>query len=98
MNGQNQTPEREPRKKAVAIGYDTESDAAPRVVAKGAGLLAERIIEIAREHGVPIHDDPDLVGLLAELDVGREIPERLYRTVAEVLAFLYRVNQEAKPR
>ena len=84
------------KRKAVALRYDAESDAAPRVVAKGDRLLAERIIEIARQNGVPIHEDPDLVSILSALDVDREIPEMLYRAVAEVLAFVYRVNQRVK--
>lgn len=84
------------KRKAVAIKYSAESDAAPRVVAKGDRLLAERIITIAKENGVPIHEDPDLVSILAALDVDREIPEALYRAVAEVLAFVYTVNARAR--
>jgi flagellar biosynthesis protein len=84
------------KRKAVALKYNTESDAAPRVIAKGDRLLAERIIEIAKENGVPIHEDPDLVSLLATLDIDREIPDALYRAVAEVLAFVYSVNAKAK--
>lgn len=86
------TPEKPPpNRRAVALRYDADQDAAPRVVAKGNRLIAERIIEIARENDVPIHQDPDLVAVLAKLDVEREIPESLYRAVAEVLAFVYRV-------
>ena len=81
------------RRRAAAIRYDAEQHAAPRVVAKGAGLLAERIIEIARESGVYIHEDPDLAAVLSRLDVDTEIPEELYRAVAEILAFVYRLNQ-----
>ena len=67
---------------------------APRISAKGAGYLAERIIEIAKEHGIGIYEDPDLVEVLSKLDLNHEIPESLYRAVAEVLAFVYRLNQE----
>lgn len=84
------------KRKAVALKYSAESDAAPRIVAKGDRLLAERIIAIATENNVPIHEDPDLVSLLAVLDIDREIPEALYRAVAEVLAFVYTVNAAAK--
>jgi len=84
------------KRKAVALKYNAESDAAPRVIAKGDRLLAERIIEIAKENGIPIHEDPDLVSLLATLDIDREIPDALYRAVAEVLAFVYSVNAKAK--
>ena len=67
---------------------------APRISAKGAGYLAERIIEIAKEHGIGIYEDPDLVEVLSKLDLNHEIPESLYRAVAEVLAFVYRLNHE----
>ncbi|MCL4694614.1 MAG: EscU/YscU/HrcU family type III secretion system export apparatus switch protein [Candidatus Hydrogenedentes bacterium] len=82
-----------PGRKAVALRYDAQEDSAPRVVAKGNRLLAERIIEIARENEIPIHEDPDLVAVLSKLDVDREIPELLYKAVAEVLAYVYRLNQ-----
>lgn len=82
------------KRKAVALRYNAESDAAPRVIAKGDRLLAERIIEIAKENGVPIHEDPDLVSLLAVVDIDREIPDALYRAVAEVLAFIYTINRD----
>jgi FlhB-like protein len=82
-----------PGRKAVALRYDVQESNAPRVVAKGNRLLAERIIEIARENDIPIHEDPDLVAVLSKLDVEREIPEALYRAVAEVLAYVYRLNQ-----
>jgi flagellar biosynthesis protein len=81
----------------VALRYDRGKDRAPRVVAKGERLLAERIIEIARAHGIHIHEDPDLVAVLATLDINREIPEPLYYAVAEVLAFVYRLNQHLNP-
>ena len=81
------------RRRAVALRYDAQREGAPKVVAKGAGLLANRIMQLAEEHGVVVHHDPDLVGLLAQLDVQAEIPENLYRAVAEVLAFVYRLNQ-----
>jgi flagellar biosynthesis protein len=82
------------RRKAVALRYDAQQNGAPQVVAKGSGYIADRIIEIAREHGVPIHDDPDLVAVLAKLDLGTEIPDSLYRAVAEVLAFVYKLNKD----
>jgi flagellar biosynthesis protein len=81
------------RRRAVALRYDAQRDGAPKVIAKGAGHIADRIMALAEEHGVVVHHDPDLVGLLAQLDVQAEIPEHLYRAVAEVLAFVYRLNQ-----
>jgi flagellar biosynthesis protein len=86
-----------PRKKAVALRYNPGEDPAPRVVGKGQGVIAERIMEIAREHDIPIHEDPDLVELLAALELGQLIPEEMYAALAEILAFLYRLNRRAKP-
>ena len=83
----------EKMQKAVAIRYKADEDMAPRVIAKGQGLIAERILEIAREEGIHVQEDPDLLGLLAKLDLGSPIPEELYRAVAEVLAFVYRLNK-----
>lgn len=82
------------RRKVVALRYDATQDSAPKVVAKGSGHLAERILEVAREHGVVVHEDPDLMKALAALDVDMPIPEALYRAVAEVLAFVYQMNRK----
>ena len=79
-----------PRRQAAALGYDRTRDAAPRVVARGQGFLAEKIIALAREHHVPIHADPALVAVLARIDIDEQIPPPLYLAVAEVLGFLYR--------
>ena len=78
--------------KAVALKYEKEKDAAPRVVAKGRGIVAEKIIETARHHHIPLHEDKNLVQVLEALDLETEIPPELYRAVAEVLAFIYRLN------
>lgn len=80
-------------KKAVALKYEPGKHRAPRVTAKGRGLVAERIIELAREGGVPVTEDPDLVGVLIQLDFEEEIPPELYQAVAEILAFAYRLNR-----
>lgn len=82
-------------KKAAALEYDMEEDAAPRVVASGKGLIADRIIELANEHGVPLYEDRNLVEMLVQLDLGDSIPYELYQAVAEVLAFIYRIEQRA---
>jgi flagellar biosynthesis protein len=79
-------------RKAVALRYEAGNDAAPHVVAKGAGPLADRIIELAREHGVPVQEDRDLTALLSQLDVNVRIPPELYRAVAEIIAFVYRLS------
>jgi flagellar biosynthesis protein len=78
--------------KAVALKYETEKDSAPRVVAKGRDLIAEKIIETAKAHNVPLYEDKNLVQVLEALDIDTEIPPELYRAVAEVLAFIYRLN------
>ncbi|MCK4782885.1 MAG: EscU/YscU/HrcU family type III secretion system export apparatus switch protein [Desulfobacteraceae bacterium] len=79
-------------KKAVALKYRPADGHAPRVTAGGTGAVAERIIELAREHGIPVKDDPDLVEVLSRLDLNEEIPPELYVVVAELLAFVYRLN------
>ena len=79
-------------KKAVALKYEPGHGHAPRVTAKGSGPVAEKIIELAREHGIPVQDDPDLVEVLSRLDMQEEIPAELYVVVAELLAFVYRLN------
>ena len=76
-------------KKAVALKYRPGEDNAPKVVAKGAGVLAERIIELAREAGVPVEENPSLAELLYRVELNAEIPPELYLAVAEVLAFVY---------
>lgn len=78
---------------AVALKY-APGDSAPRVVAKGRGLIAEEIIARAREHGVFVHESPELVTLLSQVDLDEHIPPALYVAVAELLAWLYRVEQE----
>jgi len=77
---------------AVALAY-RETDAAPRVVAKGRGLVAEEIIARAREHGVYVHESPELVSLLLQIDLDQRIPPQLYVAVAELLAWLYRIER-----
>lgn len=79
-----------PPGKVVALRY--EGVGAPRVTAKGEGLVAEKILELAKEHHIPLHEDPALVAMLAKLELGDEIPVALYRAVAEVIAFAYMVS------
>lgn len=80
---------------AVALRY--EGKGAPRVTAKGRGLTAERILALAEEHGIPLREDPDLVYLLSQLELGDEIPATLYIAVAEVIAFAYRLSGKPGP-
>ena len=82
---------KDPRQLAVALAYQT-GQAAPRVVAKGRGLLAQAIIERANEAGVYVHESPELVSLLMQIDLDQHIPPQLYLAVAELLAWLYQLE------
>jgi len=81
-------------KKAVALKYDRKIDDAPTVLAKGRGLIADQILSIAKKNGLPVYPDRDLVEALEALDLNIEIPEELYRAVAEVLVFVYDINKK----
>jgi flagellar biosynthesis protein len=87
-------PRRRPRR-AAALRYEAGADAAPRVVASGRGIVAERIVAEARAAGVPVRDDAALAEALAGLDLGANVPEELYRAVAEALAWAYRLDSGA---
>ncbi len=84
---------REGIKKAVALRYEAQSMKAPKLVAKGSGLIAEKIIDIAKKHGIQVHNDPELINMLYKLDVLTEIPPHLYTVISEVFAFLYKLNK-----
>lgn len=86
----------EKRKKAVALSYDAETDKAPVVIGKGQGLVAEKIIERAIASDVPVKEDAGLVELLDQVDVNETIPEELFHAVAEVFAFIYQMDENAK--
>lgn len=82
-------------KKAVALNY-SENLNAPEVVATGRGIVAEKILEMAVAHGVPVKEDPVLVDALSQLDLGQEIPPELYTVVAEILIFIMKMDKGAK--
>ena len=84
---------RKESKKAAALRYDQARDPAPKVVAKGRGKLAEKIIAVAQANQVPLVHDDNLMQMLDLLELDTHIPPELYRAVAEVLAFVYRMNQ-----
>ncbi len=77
---------------AAALKYDGSKDEAPILTAKGRGVVAEKILEAAHRHGIPVTADPALVQILATLDLDEQIPVELYRAVAEILAFVYSLN------
>jgi flagellar biosynthesis protein len=76
--------------KAIALKYDY--NAAPTVTAKGSGVLAEKIMEVAKENDVMLHQSPELVEMLSTLELGEEIPESLYLAVAEIIAFAHKIK------
>ena len=81
---------------AIALAYQ-QDDAAPRVLAKGRGLIAQAIIERAHQHGIYVHESRELVALLMQVDIDRRIPPELYRAVAELLVWVYRLEQGETP-
>ena len=91
-------PELDPlaEKKAVALKYDPEKNMAPKVVAKGKGHVAENILEAAKKGKVPVYQNKSLVNMLMALELDKEIPTELYTTVAEILAYVYRIDQRRK--
>ena len=85
---------RRTRRAAVALGYDPQRDPAPRVVAAGQGELAEALLKAARAHGVPVREEPVLAEALVGLQPGALIPPEMYQAAAQVLAFLWRLEEE----
>ncbi|MVW78165.1 EscU/YscU/HrcU family type III secretion system export apparatus switch protein [Bordetella sp. 02P26C-1] len=81
------------RRKAVALQYEA-GQAAPKTIAKGNGAVAESIIRIARDNGVFVHQSPELVSLLMQLDLDQQIPESLYAVIAELLAWVYAIDAQ----
>ncbi len=84
MTRTNNTP---PQAKAIALRYDEVS--APKLTAKGENAVAEEIMRIAEEHGIPLYENSELVSILSKLELGEEIPDVLYRVIAEIIAFAY---------
>lgn len=83
---------------AVALEYEAGKDEAPKVTASGKGEIARAIIDKAKEHNIPIQEDPALIEALSKLDIGSFIPPELYKAVAEILAFIYRLDKEYAAR
>ena len=85
-------------RQVVALRYEPKRESAPRVVAKGRGYLADKILELAREHNIPIRQDRNLLQILSRLDLNDEIPPEIYKAVAEILAFIYRLSNRQSVR
>lgn len=83
-----------PPAKAAALQYERGKSAAPKLTAKGAGPIAEKIIAIAEAHNIPMHRDADLLEILEKVELDTEIPLEVYAVVAEIFAYVYKVNQQ----
>lgn len=81
-------------KQAAALTYDEFEQSAPKLIAKGSGDVANEMIQLAKENNIPIQEDATLVQLLSELEINEVIPEELYEVVAEIFAFIYKVEKE----
>ncbi len=90
--------EKRPDKAAVALAYDRGKDPAPRVAAKGRGLIADQIIKVAGEHNIPVREDAALVEILEKLDIDSIIPLEAYAAVAEILKYVYTVNEKGRAK
>ncbi len=88
--------ERQSVEQAVALRWDSESMSAPKVVASGRGEIAERILAVAHENGIPISQNADIMELLAFAEVGSEIPAELYTAIAEILSYLFSLNADLR--
>jgi len=86
-----------PQQVAVALTYGKNQGGSPKVVAKGRGMIAQAIIERAKQNDVYVHESEDLVGLLMQVELDQEIPPQLYLAVAELLAWLYRLEHAETP-
>ena len=84
----------EKRKEAIALTYNQEKDSSPRIIGKGKGKIADKIIELAKENNIPIQEDASLTELIGKLNINEAIPAELYAAVAEIFAFIYRIDRE----
>jgi len=84
------------KQKAVALRYDTKKENAPKVIAKGDGVSAKNIIKIAQENNIIVKKDEDLVELLSKVELDKEVPDVMYKAVAEVFSFIYKITKEKK--
>jgi flagellar biosynthesis protein len=82
------------KEKAVALEYDNQKNSAPKVTVKGEGKTAQKIIELAKEHDIPIKKDEDLVELLSKVELDKEVPQEMYRAVSEVFSFIYNITNK----
>jgi flagellar biosynthesis protein len=81
-------------KQAVALCYDEKQNNAPKVVAKGSGFISEQILDAAEQHAVPVYQNKTITGMLMAVEIDREVPPELYKVVAEILAYVYRIDKK----
>ncbi len=81
-------------KKATALKYNEKLNVAPKITAQGSGQIAKNIIQIARENNIPIKEDEDLINILSQIELNTEIPEELYKAVAEIFSFIYGLSSK----
>jgi flagellar biosynthesis protein len=86
------------QKQVVALRYEPKKDRAPRIAGKGRGHVAEKLLELARQHNIPIRQDKNLLQILSHLDLHQEVPPDVYQAVAEILAFVYRLSNRTLAR
>ena len=84
------------QKEAVALQYDKEKDRAPKVTAKGKGKTAQKIIELAKLNDIPIKKDEDLLEMLSKVELDKEVPSEMYKAVAEVFSFIYKLTNKSQ--
>ena len=82
------------KRSAVSLKYDSKKNRSPVVTSKGRGFVADKIIALAKSNNIPIKEDPDLVQLLSQIEINHEIPASLYKVVAELLSFVYKLNSK----
>ena len=90
--------QRNPQQQVVALRYEAKKDHAPKMVGKGRGYLAEKILELAKQNNIPIRQDKNLLQIISRLDLNQEVPADVYRAVAEILAFVYRLSSRKLER
>ena len=83
------------KEKAVALKYNVKQNAAPKVTAKGEGKTAQKIIALAEENDIPIKKDEDLVEMLSKVELEREVPQEMYKAIAEVFSFIYNLTKKS---
>lgn len=83
---------------AIALRYNQQEDIAPKVIATGHGVVAQKIAETARDHGIPIQENPEVAELLSGLEIGQAVPPELYGVIAEVLAFVFALDKKRNKR